>query len=153
MTKKLKEIQKKWDSLTDGWFGVIIYLFIGFVVAYGANWGMSVVFNTQTPVVAVFSNSMVPTFYRGDMIFVVGADEYGVGDIVVFDSPDKKYPIIHRVAEVRDGGIISKGDNNPISDEGRWGVIPFEKIYGKAALKIPVLGWVKMIFVEITGLG
>jgi signal peptidase I len=149
----MREAKKKWDKLTDGWFGVIVYLFLGFVIAYTVNTGMSLALDTKTPVVAVFSNSMVPTFYRGDMILVVGDKDYKVGDIVVFDSPDKKYPIIHRINEIKDGGIVSKGDNNPISDEGRWGVIPFDKIYGKAVLKIPVLGWVKILFVDLTGLG
>jgi signal peptidase I len=149
----MHEIAKKWDKNTEGWFGVVIYLFLGFVIAYGVNAALGFVFQTTTPVVAVFSDSMDPTFYKGDMIIVVGAKDIKVGDIVVFDSPDKKYPIIHRVNEVRDGGIISKGDNNPTTDEGRWGVIPFDKIYGKAVLKMPMLGWVKILFVQYTGLG
>jgi signal peptidase len=149
----MHEITKKWDKNTEGWFGIIIYLFLGFAIAYGVNAALGFLFQTTTPVVAVFSDSMDPTFYKGDMIIVVGARDIKVGDIVVFDSPDKKYPIIHRVNEVRDGGIISKGDNNPTTDEGRWGVIPFDKIYGKAVLKMPMLGWVKILFVQYTGLG
>nr|NIO44115.1 signal peptidase I [Candidatus Aenigmarchaeota archaeon] len=137
----------------EGWLGIIVYLFLGFVIAYGVNIGLGFILETQTPVVAVFSDSMVPTFYKGDMIMVYGEENIKVGDIVVFDSPDKKYPIIHRVHEIRDRGIITKGDNNPSTDERTWGVIPLEKIYGKAFLKIPILGWVKIIFVKITGLG
>jgi signal peptidase I len=149
----MHEFKKKWDKYTDGWFGVIIYLFLGFVVAYGVNGALSFALQTSTPVVAVFSDSMVPTFYKGDMIIVVGVEDVKVGDIVVFDSPDKRYPIIHRVDQIKDGGIVSRGDNNPATDEGRWGVIPFSKIYGKAVLKIPLLGWVKILFVDFTGIG
>jgi signal peptidase I len=149
----IHEIKQKWDKYTDGWFGVIIYLFLGFMIAYGVNALLGYGLHTSTPVVAVFSDSMDPTFYKGDMVIVMGASNYSVGDIVVFDSPGTTYPIIHRVNEVRPTGIISKGDNNPTTDEGRWGVIPFSNIYGKAILKIPILGWVKILFVQFTGLG
>lgn len=149
----MHELRQKWDKYTEGPFGIIIYLFLGFVIAYGANFALGVILNTGTPVVAVFSDSMVPTFYKGDMIIVYGEKNIKVGDIVVFDSPDRKYPIIHRVIEIKDGGVVTKGDNNSVSDEGRWGVIPFDKIYGKAVLKIPLLGWVKILFVELTGIG
>ena len=149
----MHKIKKKWDKYTEGWFGVIVYLFLGVIIAYGVNVALSLVLQTQTPVVAVFSDSMVPTFYKGDMILVYGDKDIKIGDVVVFDSPDNKYPIIHRVIQIKNGGIVSKGDNNPVSDEGRWGVIPFSKIYGKAFLKIPVLGWVKILFVDFTGLG
>ena len=146
-------MKKSWDKYTEGWFGVIIYLFLGFIIAYGVNIALSFGLATPTPVVAVFSNSMVPTFYRGDMMIVYGEKNIEVGDVVVFDSLDKKYPIIHRIVEIRDGGIITKGDNNPSTDEGKWGVIPMDNIHGKAFLKIPLLGWVKILFVEFTGIG
>jgi signal peptidase I len=148
----MRKIKKTWDKYTEGWFGVIIYLFLGFAIAYLVNTGLSIALQTKTPVVAVFSNSMVPTFYRGDMIIVYGDKNIKVGDTVVFDSPEKKYPIIHRIYEMRDDGIVTKGDNNPTTDEGRWGVIPLDNIYGKAIFKIPTLGWVKILFVDLTGL-
>ena len=149
----MHKIKKKWDKYTEGWFGVIVYLFLGFIIAYGVNMALSLILQTQTPVVAVFSDSMVPTFYRGDMILVYGDKDIKIGDVVVFDSPDNKYPIIHRVIQIKNGGVVTKGDNNGQSDEGRWGVIAFSKIYGKAFLKIPVLGWVKILFVDFTGIG
>jgi signal peptidase len=151
----MHELKQKWDQYTEGPFGIIIYLFLGFVIAYGANITLGIVLNTKTPVVAVFSDSMDPTFYKGDMIIVYGDKNIKVGDIVVFDSPDTSfsYPIIHRVVEIKDDGVVTKGDNNAVSDEGRWGVVPFSKIYGKAVLKIPLLGWVKILFVSLTGIG
>ena len=148
----MRELKKKWDKYTEGPFGIIIYLFLGFVIAYGVNTALGIVLNTDTPVVAVFSNSMVPTFYRGDMIIVYGDKDIKVGDIVVFDAPNVNYPIIHRVVEIKNGGVITKGDNNSISDEGRWGIVPFDNIFGKAILKIPLLGWVKILFVQATGI-
>ena len=146
-------MRKIWDKYTEGWFGIIVYLFLGFVIAYAVNIALGFILGTETPVVAVFSDSMVPTFFRGDMMLVYGEKNLKVGDVVVFDSPDRKYPIIHRIHEMRDGGIVTKGDNNPSTDESRWGVIPLNKIHGKAFLKIPILGWVKILFVELTGFG
>jgi len=148
----MRKLRKKWDKYTEGPFGIIIYLFLGFIIAYGVNNALGIILNTDTPVVAVFSNSMVPIFYRGDMIIVYGDKDIKVGDIVVFDAPSVNYPIIHRVIKMTNDGVITKGDNNSISDEGRWGVVPFDKIFGKAILKIPLLGWVKILFVEVTGI-
>jgi len=147
--KTFKKYKRRWDSFTEGWFGSIVYLFLGFVIAYSVNMGLGYALDTQTPVVAVFSNSMVSTFYKGDMILVQGVEEVSVGDIIVFSVPDRSYPIIHRVYEITPEGIKTKGDNNLYVDPWK---ISKEDIYGKAILKFPLLGWVKIIFVEITGL-
>jgi len=149
----MRKIRKKWDKYTEGWFGVVVYLFLGFVIAYGLNVALGIVLRTETPVVAVFTGSMIPTFYPGDMMIVYGDKNLKVGDVVVFDVPERQYPIIHRIHEIRDSGIITKGDNNPSTDEANWGVISLDKIYGKAILKIPILGWVKILFVRLTGFG
>lgn len=144
-------IRKTWDRYTEGWFGTIVYLFLGFVIAYSVNLALGYVLQTSTPVVAVFSDSMVPTFYKGDMIVVYGDKDISVGDIIVFDVPDRQYPIIHRVISISDSVIRTKGDNNSGPDPENW-MTTKERIHGKAILKIPILGWVKIIFVEITGL-
>jgi signal peptidase I len=149
LKKTFKKYRKTWDRHTEGWFGTIVYLFLGFVIAYLVNVGLSYALDTNTPVVAVFSNSMVPTFYKGDMIVVYGDRDVSVGDIIVFETSDRKYPIIHRVYEITPGGIKTKGDNNEYTDP--W-MINENNIYGKAVLKFPLLGWVKIIFVEITGI-
>jgi len=146
---KIKEI---WDKYTEGWIGSIIYLILGFIIAFLLNIALGIALHTDVPVVAVFSDSMVPTFYRGDMIIVYGDKNVSVGDIIVFDCPDRKYPIIHRIYNITQNGIIiTKGDNNLYPDPPYWKVTK-DKIHGKAILKIPLLGWVKIIFVELTGL-
>ncbi len=94
---------------------------------------------------------------KGDIIFVWGRSEYKVGDIVIFDpNPEAiaKNPIIHRA--VSKNPISTKGDNNPEQlsldnnikriDETS---IPEERIIGKAVFKIPLLGWIKLIFFEL----
>ena len=148
----MHELRKKWNKNTQGWFGILVYIALGFIIAFFFNTLMGAFFNTTTPVVSVFSNSMVPTFYEGDMLIVVGVDtgNLKVGDVVVFESNVKNHPIIHRIVEIRDDGIVTKGDNNPSID--RWSdgreVTPFDEIYGKAVLKIPLLGWIRKGFEE-----
>lgn len=133
----------------------LVYIFLGFAIAYILNVGLGLALATDTPVVAIFSESMVPTFQKGDMIFVQGTEggitgfltganenfELEEGDIIVFDAPFYKYPIIHRIKEIEDGKIKTKGDNNAVSDP--WETTK-EKVHGKAVLRIPYLGWVKV---------
>ena len=149
MLKTFKKYKKAWDKYTEGWFGSLVYLVLGFIIAYAVNSGLGYALDTSTPVVAVFSESMDPTFYKGDMILVQGVEDVSVGDIIVFDVPDRAYPIIHRIYEITPDGIRTKGDNNLYVDP--W-TISQKDIYGKAIVKFPLLGWVKIIFVEITGI-
>jgi signal peptidase I len=82
---------------------------------------------------------------KGDIIFVTGAKNAKVGDVIIFNA-GQQYPIIHRIVS-SDGTVTTKGDNNP-------GLLPIErnvskdKLVGKAALRIPYLGWIKLIFYE-----
>ncbi len=94
-------------------------------------------------------------FNKGDIIVLVGAEDAGVGDIIVFQS-GKPEPIIHRVVSLSDDGkgriFQTKGDHNaqqiknPIIDETH---ILEEQVIGKAVIKIPLFGYVKIWFVEI----
>ena len=69
-----------------------------------AMWkGLSVLTNTESPVVVVLSGSMEPAFYRGDLLFLSMPDApIRVGDIPVFKVPGADIPIVHRVLEVHD---------------------------------------------------
>ncbi|MCZ7382390.1 MAG: signal peptidase I [Candidatus Methanoperedens sp.] len=70
-----------------------------------------------TPVVVV-SDSMKPGFQRGDMIIVQSIFlTPEVGDIVMFSVKDKNYNISHRIISIKNGAIITKGDNNPRKDD------------------------------------
>ena len=146
---QLRELKRKWDKLTEGWFGNIIYIIIGFAVALAINEGLKPLLHTDTPVVAVFSESMIPNLQKGDLVIVQGANFYTVGDVVVYESPVYRYPIIHRIIEVTDQGVVTKGDNNMAADP--W-ITPQSLIHGKAAVRIPLLGWVKVLAYEFSGL-
>jgi len=87
-------------------------------------------------------------FKKGDMLVVTGFGELEQGDIIVFDSGKFNYPIIHRIVNVTEEGYETKGDHN--SGKDSW-IVKKENIYGKAGFVIPLVGWVKVIFSELTG--
>jgi signal peptidase len=61
--------------------------------------------------VAVVSNSMYPTFERGDMVLVQSLFvDPEPGDIVMFNRPDLNYPVTHRVLKIIDGKVYTGGD-------------------------------------------
>ena len=95
-------------------------------------------------------------FNKGDLMVLSGAkpSEIKKGDILVFKGwrPD---PIIHRVVDINNTGkgifFETKGDNNKeqisphnscmVCDETQ---IHESQIVGKAVLRVPYLGWVKI---------
>ncbi|MFH1409758.1 MAG: signal peptidase I [Nanoarchaeota archaeon] len=103
-------------------------------------------------------------FKKGDIMFLLGTNSINidVGDVIVFRRlrPDSvsgsTEPIIHRVTQLEEsnGQIFfqTKGDNNPnaIRDVSINEVsINEERVVGRAVLRIPYLGWVKIGFVNL----
>jgi len=95
-------------------------------------------------------------FDKGDIMVLKGVDieNIEVGDVIVFRS-DRKDPIIHRIVKKSDDNGIhfqTKGDNNAGSiknkalDETRIGE---DIIIGKAVFRVPLLGYIKIWFVEL----
>ncbi|MEI6731694.1 MAG: hypothetical protein WCK90_03355 [archaeon] len=81
---------------------------------------------------------------KGDIVLVMGKKEYSKGDIIIFQA-GKQYPLIHRI--IQENPLATKGDHN----SGQLDVeqnIQKEQILGKAVAKIPLVGWVKLIFYE-----
>jgi len=99
------------------------------------------------------SYTLVKGFNKGDIIVLKGEEpqDLNAGDIIVFfgQEPD---PIIHRVVNTweEDGKYYfrTKGDNNKgfVQDELRIGE---DQVVGKAWIKIPLLGYVKITFTEL----
>lgn len=95
---------------------------------------------------------------KGDIIIVKGSrnKEYKKGDVIIFKTEEQKIPVIHRIVKIEEKEIngniekifSTKGDCN-------HGQLPYEleikaeQIIGKAWLRIPWLGWVKLFFVEL----
>ncbi len=94
-------------------------------------------------------------FDKGDVILLWRANKENiqVGDILVFQG-GKPQPIIHRVVKVwqEEGKYYyqTKGDHNSNSGGGIPETkIGEERVYGKGLVRVPYLGWVKIIFVEM----
>jgi hypothetical protein len=92
-------------------------------------------------------------FDKGDIMILRGPTELAIGDVLTFWADGRNEPIIHRIVRVReqpDGSKIymTKGDNNCGSANFEQG-IQANQMVGKAAFRIPFLGWVKIGFVEL----
>jgi len=86
-------------------------------------------------------------FSKGDVIFVIGAKNVEIGDVIIFNA-GAQYPLIHRV--ISTDPISTKGDNYKTNSQ-QLGVeknISEEQLVGKALFKIPFVGWAKLIFFE-----
>jgi signal peptidase I len=64
-------------------------------------------------------NSMFPTLKKGDILRVVPYKDrdISVGDVLVFNSPYGRTPIVHRVVILSHAGVRTKGDNSLAIDD------------------------------------
>ncbi|MBN1155997.1 signal peptidase I [Candidatus Woesearchaeota archaeon] len=96
-------------------------------------------------------------FNTGDIMVLYGTkmENVKVGDVIVFRSsrPD---PIIHRVIEkkIKNSEIYfrTKGDHNTASIDGSGlneEEIGKERFIGRAVVRVPYLGWIKLGFVKL----
>lgn len=90
----------------------------------------------------VVTGSMANTINIGDVIIVKINSNYEENDIIVYEK-EKSY-ITHRIIEIKEDGIITKGDNNNTEDE----IIDKEQILGKVIKIIPKVGAIKRIILE-----
>ena len=128
----------------------VFYVIIGVILAFAVNQGMAFALSTDMPIVAVESNSMVPTFYKGDILILQGvsAEDLGVGDVIVFSPPNQEIPVVHRIIDINpDGTFQTQGDAN--SDQIWYEKsIKYSQVHGKEILIIPLLGWIKIMTLE-----
>jgi signal peptidase I len=121
-------------------------------------YGLSFVFGTEHPILAVASGSMEPVLYKGDLILIEGVhnaadihaatkDAAQPGDIIVFHRYDEL--IVHRAVEkiLNDDGTYSFktwGDNNVYPDGG---LVKQSDIVGKyLGIKVPWVGNIALFF-------
>jgi signal peptidase len=156
----------------------IAYIILGIVAAYLLNFSLGILLGTKLPVVAVVSDSMTHDvltpvrhyqflqenlgykketvdswpikngFLKGDALVVKGVseNELKVGDVIVYEIAGQNTPIVHRIVKIENGQLATKGDHNPVYDPWKP-----TKIYGKAILVIPFLGWPKLLLTQIMG--
>lgn len=126
--------------------------FVSVVSTALAMWkGLSVLTDTESPVVVVLSGSMEPAFYRGDLLFLsMPSGPLKVGDIPVYKVPGADIPIVHRIIETHDAPdgdqlILTKGDNNDSDDlalyhGARW--MRRSNMVGRVRGYMPYVGYV-----------
>ena len=94
-------------------------------------------------------------FNKGDVIILWRAnhDNIEIGDVLIFQA-HRPQPIIHRVVKIveEEGKFYyqTKGDHNSDSIESglRETRIDESRLLGKGVVRIPYLGWLKILFVE-----
>lgn len=91
---------------------ITVSIFFLFLVAF-------IVLNHYIFFVVVTSGSMATTFEKGDLVLMQSVDRTPQkGDIIQFNVPSRKLPVVHRVHEITPSGkYITKGDFNPYPDE------------------------------------
>jgi len=119
------------EFLRPNWRKILILIVIYLIV-------LIFVFNNSY---AMFSNSMVPTINQGDLAFYekVPYEQLKVNDIIIFNAPQRKHPLLHRIYNITNDGIITKGDNNPVPNS--W-IITSDEIVGKVTFWVPLIGYV-----------
>ena len=92
--------------------------------------------------------SMNPTLKAGDQLRVVPYENtrIRVGDVIVFQAPQRKRHVTHRVVSVNSLGVRTRGDNNKKTDS--W-ILQTEEIKGwvdsalRGAKKVPIHGGIR----------
>ncbi len=87
-------------------------------------------------------------FNKGDIMVLANTENVKVGDTIVFYVEHRPDPIIHRVIEITEKGYTTKGDHNHDS-AGFERNIEKDKVIGKAVMRVPLLGWIKIGFMGL----
>lgn len=83
-------------------------------------------------VLRIVSGSMEPKYHVGDYIIIKKQDKYKVDDVVTYIDDYDNY-VTHRIVEIDDTDVITKGDANNIEDE-KFDIV---NIQGKVVYKLP----------------
>ncbi len=151
--KQLKEEKRQKQSKTVRILktlgGTILYILFIVLLVWGTPKALSWALHTNYPMAAITSGSMWPVLKQGDLIFIEGIDPQivKVGDIVVYTN-EKGAFTIHRVVELREDTLITKGDANNISDAPVKYVDIIGRLYkiGNWNARIPKLGFISTTF-------
>lgn len=110
---------KKAVSAIVRWSVIVLCALVFGFNLYSANAGALIGNRLPMPfgygAAVVLSGSMEPALGVGDLVFVKEAGRIEKGSIVVFE--DRGDLVTHRVIEVREGSVITKGDANNTQDD------------------------------------
>jgi signal peptidase len=149
---KLPEVFKR------DYMNTIIVILVVLLFVFVFWFGLSFVFRTEHPILAVASGSMEPVLYKGDLILVEGLQNPGdiyaapkiadpPGDIIVYRGLTSL--IVHRVVDktIKNDGTYSFetwGDANGSPDPRE---VNESDVVGRyTGFKVPLLGYVALFF-------
>ncbi|MED4586376.1 signal peptidase I [Brevibacillus choshinensis] len=131
-------ILKKVASVVTTVFLVLVIALTGFLFIGKMSGGKTTLLGSE--IMVVLSGSMAPTFNTGSVVAVkpVKFEEIKKGDIITFKNEDD-LTVTHRVVEITDGKLITRGDANNGNDS-----IPVtaDRLLGKVQYSVPVIGYV-----------
>jgi len=181
VTAGLRRIKRKFDEITEGPLGYVVYAILGIFIAYMVNISLAFALSTDLPVVAVVSDSMTHDAYmeinhyqwletnmgynrsyidswpikdgflRGDLPIIEGGVDYKVGDVIVYSTPDGGVPIIHRIIKINPDGTYMSKGDHNSGLLGFEYKISPSQVHGKVIFIIPKLGYFKVIITDILG--
>ncbi|USG66293.1 signal peptidase I [Brevibacillus ruminantium] len=141
------KLLKKSISILTSLFLILVIVITGILFVGKISGGKTVLFGSQ--IMVVLSGSMSPAFDTGSIVAVKPVDFKDVkeNDIITFKDPEG-LTITHRVVEVGEGQLITKGDANDGKDTAP--VTP-DRLIGKVQYSVPWVGY----FIEFakSGLG
>ena len=146
---RFKKKEKKKKPLW--WSALELLMFVSFLLAIvlGVPKLLTRVLHTDQPMAAITSGSMWPVLKQGDLVFIEGIqsrEDIAKGDVVVFLNRSNNTLTIHRVIEMRDDTLVTKGDANFTEDTPA----KYEDVIGKTynpfgkPLRIPFMGRITM---------
>lgn len=128
--------------------GWIVYFAVLLALIWGIPRVLVLILKTPYPMASITSGSMWPALKRGDLVLIKGVNNkegIEVGDIIVYKNPLGF--TIHRVIEINDQTIITKGDANNITDPPirREDIIGKTLTFNNKPIRIPLLGNVSIL--------
>ncbi len=90
-------------------------------------------------------------FNKGDIMVLKGTkpEKIQLGGTIVYMSKTATYPIIHRIVDIENledtYTFTTKGDHNSGADLA----VNEKQVIGKAIIRVPLLGWIKIGFVKL----
>lgn len=96
-----------------------------------------------TAFLIVETGSMEPAINASEFIVIKEQNEYMINDIVTFYD-ENGFIITHRIIELRDNMMLTKGDNNNLYDSK----LPITNIEGKVIFHSKILGIFMLYFLK-----
>lgn len=145
--KKLKQSRE---------FREFYFFAVALILAFGLLQTTGTALDTEKPVVTVISCSMYPDLGVGDILVVQGTplEDIEEGDIIVYEAPEsgRLVPIVHRVIETHPDYVETQGDNVPVQQDFEKRITE-EQIHGVMKFRVPKIGMVKLLAMDIAGIG